>query len=312
MGLVVLRHVRRGDEDAGLAHGADLGDRAGAGARNDDVRRGEGQIHPLDEIEVPYGRDGVCRHEFVDAGFIIPAALPDDFDAFSAGAAGLDPGAHRLVQRAAAEGAADDEKVLLLRVQAVELHGLGAHLGGRGRGDFLADGVAAQDDLVRREEAFHALVRHADALDLLAEHLVGHAGEAVLLLDQRRDMQLGGGLQQGSAGIAADADGDVGLEVADDFPRLAEAGEQLERHLDVVEEVAERQLALESRHGEADDLVARGGHLLHLHLAVGADEEDFVLRAEFPELVGDGHGREDVASRAAAADDDSKGFVLHG
>ena len=55
VGLVVFRNVRGRDEDRGLMGGAQFGNRAGAGAGDDYVRDGIGQVHPADEIGIADG-----------------------------------------------------------------------------------------------------------------------------------------------------------------------------------------------------------------------------------------------------------------
>ena len=253
----------------------------------------------------------MAGHEFVHAFLVVLAALPDDLDVLAAGAAGFDPFLHGPVQRAAAEAAAHDEQVLLLRVQPVEFHRLFLHRRRRRGGDLLADGVAAHHDPVGREEAFHALVGHADLLHPLPEQFVRQAGEAVLLLDQGGDFHSRRGPEQGGAGVAAHADDDVRLEFADELLRHRHALQHPEGHLDVVDDVLQVQLALHPDDGEADDPVAGRRHLLHLHLAGGADEEDFRVRVQFLQFVRDRDGREDVSARAASADDGSQWFILH-
>ena len=145
----------------------------------------------------------------------------------------------------------------------------------------------------------------------LSQHLVRDAGEAVLLLDEGGNLHPGGRIEQGSAGIASHADGDVRLEVADDLPGQGDAPEHPERHLEVIDDVLEVQLALHPYDREAHNLIPRRRDFLHLHLAAGADEEDFRVGVEFLELVRDGYGREDVSARAASADDGAYRSILH-
>ena len=305
MRLVVLRHIGGGNEDGRLVHRAQFGYRAGAAARHDGVRRRISEVHPGDEIVVLHARGGMLLHEFIDAFLIIPSALPDHFEVLAARASGFDPALHGPVQRAAAQAAAHDEEMLLLRVQVIVVHRFGLH-GGRGRGgDFLADGVAAHHDLVGREETLHPFVRDADLLHPFPQHLVRQAGEAVLLLDEGGNLHPGRGEEQGSAGIAAYADGDVRPELADEFLRHRHAPEHPERHLDIVDDVLQVQLALHAHDRETDDPVAGRRDFFHLHLAGGPDEEDLRFRIQFLQFVRNRDGREDVPSRAAAADDGS-------
>ena len=252
---------------------------------------------------VLHARAGVLGHELVHALLVVLTALPDDFEVLAARAAGLDPSLHRPVQRTAAETAAHDEQVLLLRIQVVVPHRLILHRRRWRGGDFLADGVAAHHDPVRREEAFHSLVGDADLLHPLPEELVRQAGEAVLLLDEGGDLHPRRSPEQGRARVAAHADDDVRLELPDELFRHRHAFQHSERHLEVVDDVFQVQLALHPDDREADDLVAGGRHLLHFHLAGGADEEDFRVRVQFLQFVRDRDGREDMAARAAAADD---------
>ena len=166
--------------------------------------------------------------------------------------------------------------MFLARGEAVELDGL--RFVGLGEGvEFLAYGVAAEDYLLGGEKAFHAVVGHTDALHLLGEHLVGEAGESVLLLDQAGHL-LGRCLaQQGSAGESAHADGDIGLELVYEFCRHALALEHQEGNLYIINDVAPVQLPLQALDGQADDLVTGCGHLLHFHLAFRSHEEDLGL-----------------------------------
>ena len=243
-------------------------------------------------------------HECIDALLVIAAALPDDLRVLSAGAARFDPGTHGAVERPGAEAAANHEQVLLAFREAIVCQAFGAVLRRVGM-DHRADGVAAEDDLVGREEFLHPVVGDADAADALPEDLVGQSGEAVLLLDQGGDVLARGLPEQGRAGIASHADGDVGAEVVEDAAGPAQAFRHLEGDAQIALDVRPVELALQSGDGEPFDLVACRGDFLHLHLAFGSDEEDFRLRIDFLELAGDRDGREDVAARAAATDDDA-------
>ena len=188
--------------------------------------------------------------------------------------------------------------------EPVVFQALGA-VRGRVGVDLGPDRVAAEDDLLLREESFHPVVGHADAVDAPAQDLVGQPGKAVLLLDQGGNVPARGLPEQGGAGIAAHAHGDVRLEAVDDLAGLAQAARHLGGDAQVVADPFPVQLALEPGDGQAHDFVAGGRDLLHLHPPFGADEEDFGLRIGFPEFAGDRDGGEDVAARAAAADDDA-------
>ena len=187
------------------------------------------------------------------------------------------------------------------RVKPVELYAVVYHLHRCGN-DVAADGVAGHYYFLLGEEALHALVGHANTVCLAAKQLVGKAGKAVLLLQQGRDAHLLGCLQQRSAGISAYAYGNLGLEFLQYFLGLARTGHQLEGYLQVVYYIAQVQLALKAHYGQAYNLVSCGRHLVHFHLALGAHEKNLGLRVGFLEGVCNGYGREDMTSRAAAAD----------
>ena len=138
-------------------------------------------------------------HKGLDIGLVVFAALPDYVHVGAAGAAIGDPFLEGLVEGAAAEASAYDQKVFPGRVELVVLLAFGFEFG-RCLADARADGVAGEDYLVGGEELLHSFVGHADAADLVAEHLVGEACEPVLLLDEAGHAEFGGGKQQRSAG----------------------------------------------------------------------------------------------------------------
>ena len=195
-------------------------------------------------------------------------------------------------------------------VQAVILHGIGLHGGRRRGGNCRTDGVAGEDYLIGREETLHAFVSYANALDALCEHLVGYAGKSVLLLDQAGDFHAAGRPQEGSAGISAHANCHIGLELLNQTTCLAHAGKHLEGHLDVVPDVLQGKLPLHPHDGKAYYFETFGRDFFHLHLALRPNEEKLRIRVQLLQFMADGYGREDVPSRAAAADYGPYGFVL--
>ena len=71
----------------------------------------------------------------------------------------------------------------------------------------------------------------------------------------------------------------------------------LQRHREVVPVHA----PLQPRNRQPDDAVAQRRHLLHLHFALGADEQQLHIVAEPPlERLGNRHGRIDMSARSAA------------
>ena len=166
-----------------------------------------------------------------------------------------------------------------------------------------AYGVAGHDYLVCREEAFHAFIGHADFLHTGAEHLVGQAGKAVLLLDEGGNPHCCGGPEQGSAGISAHAHCDFRFELPDELTGLAYAAEVPGRHQQVVRHVAESELTLQSDYRQTYDTEALCRDFFHFHLALGSHEENLGFRIHLHELLGDGDRREDMSPGAASTDD---------
>ena len=68
--------------------------------------------------------------------------------------------------------------------------------------------------------------------------------------------------------------------------------------------------AVETRNGQTDNLITGIGHTLHFHAAFCTYEQDFRIRTQFLNRVGNGYGRENVSARAATADDNARFVVL--
>ena len=249
-------------------------------------------------------------HELVHSGLVVLSALPQDVHSFAAGTALGYPFPHALVETAAPEASSYNEDMFAGRVESIFPDSFFLHLRGA-RDEDAADRVPGHHYLLFREEALHAFVSDADALNLPGQFLVGESREAVLLLDHRRDAEPGGCVKEGSAGISSYSHRHVRLEILDYPLRLPDAGKDFERNLYVVDNILEIQLPLKSYDRQADDLVACRRDLLHLHLAIRTHKQYLRFGIEFLQLACDGNGREYVSSRAAAADYDSQCFVIH-
>ena len=226
--------------------------------------------------------------------------MPEDIHPFHSRAAVGYPFLHALVHAAASETSADDEQVLLSRCEAIFLFPFCLHFR-RCRDDDAPDRVAGHHDLVSRKESLHAFVGDTDLLHPVPEFPVGQPGETVLFLDEARDSHAGSRPEQRRAGITPHAHNHLRLELPEDFLGLEYAGDHFERHLDVVHDVFQAELPLQTHYWQTDNPVACRRHLLHLHLAFRADKEDFSLRIKLLEFVRDGNSREYVSSRAASA-----------
>ena len=249
-------------------------------------------------------------HEPVNVRSVVLSTLPKYIDTVKSGTSVRDPFLHALVEPCASKTSAHDENVLSGWIETIFLDARLFHFRG-GRDDDAPDRIACHDDLVGGEEPFHPFVGDADALHPAAEFLVGKPGESVLLLDKRRDVHPCRGPEQGSAGIASDSDRDLRLEFLYDSLCLEQAGYNLEGHAQVVEYVLQIEPALQTHDRQSNDPVARRRHFLHLHLALGPDEQDLGLGILLLQFVRDRDGREDVTSCAASAYYDSQCFMFH-
>ena len=254
-------------------------------------------------MRVVYGFTG-CRGDgvpyLVDVYFaglpdeLYVGVLPDDVKAGGQGA----------VNGTCPEAAAQYQDSLFGRVQAEVAYGFFVRNGMSEQ--VLADGVAGHDNLLCREELFHAFVGNAYLAGFLGKQFVGDTCIGVLLLYQGRHSHHSRRFQGRAAGIAAHAYCHLRTELLDDAARFPLAACQFHQYGKVLPQV----LAVEARHGQADNLVAGIGYTLHFHAAFCTYEQDFRIRTQFLNRVGNGHGRENVSARAATADDNARLVVL--
>ena len=88
-------------------------------------------------------------------------------------------------------------------------------------------------------------------------------------------------------GIPADSHRHVGAEFLYDAGGLPLAGNPLEGDLDVVQDVLQVQLPLQSHYRKAYDAVACRRDLFHFHLALGSDEKNLRFGIQFLQFAGD-------------------------
>ena len=131
---------------------------------------------------------------------------------------------------------------------------------------------------------------------------VGEPRDGVGLIGEGRDAQKGGGKDGRTGGIAADADDDVRLELAEEMDAAEDAvgqiGEGFEAGLegDVLELAGADELQPE----------ARGGDEPGFEATAGADVEK-IGGMVVAELAADGESGDDVAAGTAAGDGDAEG-----
>ena len=292
---MVLGDIGRGHQNRGLAQQLQFRDGAGTGSGDNEVGGTIGHVHVADERHLHHVLHA-RRFEGLTALLVIELArLPDDLDVIGPLTDVLQAADDGVVDGARSQAAADDEDGLLGGVKA---HGLAGLFGCRPTVEQVApDGIAGKHNLFGREKALHAFIGHTDAVGLSGQQFVGHAGIGVLLLQQGGNALFLSRLEHRSAGITAHADGDVGLEVLEDFLGQTHALEQPGDHLDVTQQV----LTVKAAHGQTDDIVPGSRDSFHLHASLGADKEDAGIREAALHFVGNGQGGENVAAGAATA-----------
>ena len=296
---MILGHIGRGHEQHGLRHQTQLRDSPRPAAREDQIGRRIGIVHAVDEGPLPDIRSRMRRQERLHLALIIFARLPDHLHGSVRAFEREYPRLHHLVQRPRSERSAHDQHHRKIGRKAVIFQRF-APVGPLFR-ETAPQGIARHRDPARRKETLHPLIGDADALRTLGQNLVGQPGIGVLLLNHRRHAQPLRGPQHRGAGIAAESHDRIGPEFTNGLLGHRDALQHLERHREVVPV----HTPLQARYGQSHDAVAQRGHLLHLHLALGAHEENLDPVAEPPfQRFRNSHGRIDMSARSAARKDD--------
>ncbi len=239
----------------------------------------------------------MCGQKSLHLALVVLARLPDHLHGGFA-ARFDDPRLHHLVQRPRAQRPADHQNHRQIGRQAVVFQRLG---GRRPQLRKAAPQVARQGRSSPPGRSVPCLRKPCRCAARPSRDFIRHARIGVLLLNHGRHAHPLRGPQHRSAGIAAEAHHGVGPEVADDPLRHPDALHRLERH----RQVAPVQPPLKARDRQAHDAVAQRRDLLHLHLALGPDEENLHPVAETPfQGLGDSHGRIDMASGSTSGKND--------
>ena len=148
-----------------------------------------------------------------------------------------------------------------------------------------------------------------NAVHVLCQELCGEPRHRVALMHQRGNMELGGGHQHRIADIAAGADHRVWLEFPDDPLCLMLGGKHVLHSVQIVGDRGKGPAACDIGNVQRPDLVARAGHELHLHLALGAEEQDLGVRHQLPQAAGHGQGGIHMSGGTAAGKNKSHIYV---
>ena len=127
------------------------------------------------------------------------------------------------------------------------------------------------------------IVADENAAHMLGEQFGRQARNRVALVQQRRDPQFGGLVQHRIADVSARAQHGVGPELLQDPPRLVSGLDDVFHGGDVVPHI--RQMMAPAQIGDVQgadgETVPRDQ--VHLHLALGPQEEDLAIRKKFPQ-----------------------------
>ena len=285
--LVVVGGGGKGNQQGGLGGGGQLGHRGSAAAGHHQCRLGKMPRHIVDKrLHIPTLRvraaGGVgCLGRLE----VARAALMEDGEARN-GVKQLGENFGQMeIEDARALRAAEDEQV---RRRGGGRRREGEEL----RADGNAGDLGVAEPLGRRFEV------DGGGLDALADEAIGEAGYRVRLKGHRGNPEAQGRGHRRAGGVAAHAEDDVGLEVADQLvarPHAegqAEQGAQAGKPGDVLELADIDQFQLE----------AGFGNQARLHAARRADKED-LGRVAGDQLARHGQRRNDVASGTAAGDE---------
>ncbi len=295
---MVFGYVRRRHEKRRLACQTQLGHRACAAAGDYDVGDFVGVVHAVDERSLPDVGGRIVAEELLHLLLVVASRLPYYLHG-SLAAERHYPRFHHVVEGARAERTADHEHYGQRAVESVIFQCRLAVYGAFG--ERTAQRVARHHYLFRFEETLHALVGDAYAFGSSADDFVHETCIGVLLLNDGRDAHALCHPDYRCARISAEARHYVGTERLDYGPRTTQRPHHLQRQC----EVAQRELALQTRDGQTHYAIAQTGNRLHLHFALRSDEKYLHIVAEtaFQRLC-DRHRRINMAARSAARKND--------
>ena len=281
-------------EDDRLPYQSQLGNRHGAGTRDDHVGQAVSQVHAVDEdsrLHLTFQTQGF--HFFFGLGDVGLARLPDELQVavLESGQLGTDT----LVDAQGALAATHQQGNRFIRVKVEER---GGFLTGAVEGDVGPQRIACEVDLLGREPLVKVVVCHTDGFGFLTHIAVGLARIGVLFLDDGGNAQPVSGFQRGTAGETTHANDHVGMETLQDATCLAQATDKFEGQAEC------REVLGESADPQALDRITRLGHTFHLHAAFRTDKEDVGLGKSPLQGIRNGNGGKDVATRATTTNHD--------
>ena len=143
-----------------------------------------------------------------------------------------------------------------------------------------------------------------NAVDLVADHARGKAGDGIRLVQRGRDMPVRRLMQDREAGVAARAEHDIRPEAVENFIRTMKCTTDRADGADVVHHVLRMKAAQEVGDRQRFDRKALARDEIGLHTVVRADKQDVAARLALAQQLCNGERRVDVAAGAAAGEND--------
>ena len=293
---MVLRGERERHEQCRKRAGRYLGERRGAGARDDDVGRGHGVAHMVGIAQqLPTSLLLGRKRQLLAHGVeLLGAGHLHDMQVAVGQKLVFERG-DGLVEVPRAQAAARHQQ----HARALRHAEARAALLARGREHAFAHGVAGHPDAALVGQRLgRVLVGEAHGGGALGEVLVGHAHDRVLLVHHHGDAALLGGARHGDAHVAAEAHHRVGSYLVEPPARKRRALLNGEHGL----RQRERMVAVETLGLERRERDARLPHEPRLHARGRAGEAH--LAAALLQHVRQGERRVDVAGGSAAGKND--------
>ena len=132
------------------------------------------------------------------------------------------------------------------------------------------------------------------------DHLGGHTGNGVGLMDTGGNAHFATGVKGREAGVAAGADDHIGLKLPEDSFALLYRLQHAVDGMDVLLETGKILFPAQTGAGQGFQFKARLGYQFFFHMAYGPDKQHPAVRVTPPHFVGNGNSGVDMSGGTAA------------
>ena len=291
---MVIRHVRRRDQDSGFAHIGQFCQCRGTCPAQDQIGRGHHTRHIIN----------VFAH----------------LDAAVLGTDSLGLNCRACLLPVAAADRVNHAKILLIAHQRQQFDKLFIHVPRAQRAPYRHDqlvvDIHSQLSLgrflrVRGKRAAHRRSGNSDtfgirvgrtaflkadhnAIDMPGQQLCCQPGDSVRFMHERRNMHARGLHQHRIADIAAGTDHRVGLKLLNDATRALHRREHVFHGRDILRHGRQIPATADIGNMEPPHFIALARQQLHFHLSLGTKKQDAAVRIYLPQPTGHGDGRIDM------------------